>query len=184
MMQKKLGLFLNVILLSSTINTLKAKDELRKVFIMGSLAVLGTGGHYLKQMNDEYSKENKKTDLRMRLTKAGLAAGSILAVDILTGDKSSTGENIAKIAAATVAMAATTQSVADVLRPIPLIGGLLTDPVDEYGEERKDIGAVARFALVYIPLRSIAVNSFGSSNRNKKTCDHRCTSACYHYDLQ
>ena len=160
-MQKKLAFILNVTLLSGLANAIIAKDEIRKVVIMGSLAVLGTGGHYLQQMNDEYSRKNKKTDLKMRLTKAGLAAGSILAVDLLTGDKSSTSENIAKIAAATVAMAATTQPVADVLRPIPLIGGLLTDPVDENGDERKDIGAVARFALVYIPLRSLAVQYFG-----------------------
>lgn len=162
-MQKKLSLALSIVLLTGLTNSIKAEGEIiKKLIIVGSLATLGYGGHCLQQMNDEYSKKNKKPDMQMRLTKTALAAGSILAVDILTGDTSTTNQHLAKIAVAAIAMAATTQPVADVLRPIPLIGGLLTDPVDEDGDERKDIGAIARFALAYIPLRQGVVKIFPS----------------------
>ena len=166
-MQKKLSLALTFIALAGLTNSVKAQDEIKKVLIMGSLATLGYGGHCLQQMNDEYSKANKKPDMNLRLTKTALAAGSILAVDILTGDTSSTSQHLAKIAVATIAMAATTQPVADALRPIPLLGGLLTDPVDEDGDERKDIGAIARFALTYIPLRQTAVKMFPNVESRK-----------------
>ncbi len=166
-MQKKLSFILSIMLLTGLTNFVKAEDEIKKLLIIGSLATLGYGGHCLQQMNDEYSKKNKKPDMQMRLTKTALAAGSILAVDILTGDTSTTQQHLAKIGVAAIAMAATTQPVADVLRPIPLIGGLLTDPVDEDGDERKDIGAIARFALAYIPLRQLAVKCFPSVQSKK-----------------
>jgi hypothetical protein len=166
-MQKKLALLLNSALLGGFANSLKAQDEIRKVATMGAIAGLGYGGHYLQQMNDEYSRKNKKPDNHMRLAKIATAAGAILAVDILTGETSTTNQHIAKVLVAGIAMAATTQPVADVLRPIPLVGGLLTDPVDEDGDERKDIGAVARFALAYIPLRQAVVGIFPSTASKK-----------------
>jgi len=159
-MQKKLLRALTVVIIAGLGNSIQAENEIKKLAIVGSIATLGYGGHCLQQMNDEYSKNNKKPDIQMRTTKMALAAGSIVAVDMLTGDTSTVSQDLAKIAVAAVAMAATTQPVADVLRPIPLVGGLLTDPVDEDGDERKDIGAIARFALVYIPLRYNVVQLF------------------------
>jgi hypothetical protein len=168
-MQKKLAFLLNVALLSGLAHSLKADGEINKLFTIGAIAGLGYGGHYLQQMNDEYSKKNKKPDNKMRFAKTVTAAGAILAADILTGDTNTTNQHLAKIAVAGVAMLATTQPVADALRPIPLIGGLLTDPVDEDGDERKDAGAIARFALTYIPLRQAVVQVFPSAGSNTGT---------------
>ncbi len=156
-MQKKLAFLLNVALLGGLTNSLRADGEIKKLCTIGAIAGLGYGGHYLQQMNDEYSKKNKKSDNKMRLAKTMTAMGALVATDILTGETSTTNQHVAKVAAAGIAMLATTQPVADALRPIPLIGGLLTDPVDEDGDERKDIGAIARFALIYIPLRNAVV---------------------------
>lgn len=159
---KKLALFLNILVCGGAYS-LKAEGEIKKLATIGAIASLGYSGHYLQQLNEKYSRENRKPDNSMRLTKTITAAGAILAIDILTGDTSTTEQHLAKIAVAGIAMAATTQPVADVLRPIPLVGGLLTDPVDEDGDERKDMGAIARFALAYIPLRQAVVKVFPST---------------------
>ena len=166
-MQKKLAFLLNVALLGGLTNSLKADNEIKKIAILGSLASIGAGAYHLDNLNKEYSKKNKKPDLQMRLIKAATAAGSILAVDVLTDDTSTTKQHLAKIGVAFIAMAATTKPVADTLRPIPLLGGLLTDPIDEDGDERKDIGAIARFALAYIPLRQAVVHFFPNTASRK-----------------
>ncbi len=161
-MNRKLALLLNIVVCAGACS-LKAEGEIRKLATIGAIAGLGYGGHHLQQMNEEYSRKNKKPDNQMRFAKIATAMGAILAVDVLTGETSTTNQHLAKVAVAGVAMLATTQPVADVLRPIPLIGGLLTDPVDEDGDERKDIGAIARFALAYIPLRQAALKMCSNS---------------------
>jgi hypothetical protein len=161
-MHKRLALLLNIVVFGG-VYSLKADGEIKKLFTIGALAGLGYGGHHLQQMNEEYSRKNKKPDSQMRFAKIATAMGAILAVDVLTGETSTTNQHLAKVAVAGVAMLATTQPVADVLRPIPLVGGLLTDPVDEDGDERKDIGAIARFAIAYIPLRQAALSILSNS---------------------
>src|SRR6266404_2425159 len=114
-MQKKLAFLLNVALLGGLTNSLRADGEIKKLCTIGAIAGLGYGGHYLQQMNDEYSKKNKKSDNKMRLAKTMTAMGALVATDILTGETSTTNQHVAKVAAAGIAMLATTQPVADAL---------------------------------------------------------------------
>jgi hypothetical protein len=160
-MQKKLLFFLNVTLLGSTTSFVKAEGELVKLAVLGSLATIVTGGHFITQMNDDYSRMDKKPDLKLRLAKAVVAGGTFAAVDILMGDTRTTSESLAKILAGTATTIFTTaKPLTEVLRIIPVVGGILTDPIDKQGDERKDIGAFARFALVYFALRQGAISLF------------------------
>jgi len=111
-------------------------------------------------MNNEYSKSNRNPDLNMRLTKGMLLGTTIIGIDFLLGDLHNTPNSLARVGALLLAMTATTETVADAIRQIPLLDGFLTDPVDEHGHEKKDFGAIARFALVFVPLRSLAMYCF------------------------
>lgn len=162
-MQKQLSLTLAIVLLASSTHYLNAvKSNLEKLAIGVSLATIAGGGTYANNMNEEYTKEQKDPDAKMRITKAIVTSAAIIGIDIVSGDNTNTGRNIAKVGCVLVASLAATQPVADVIRPIPLIGGILTDPVDENGKEQKDFGALSRFALAHIALRKVVLPFFPS----------------------
>jgi hypothetical protein len=161
-MQRKLAFLLNVVLFGGLTSSLRAdRTPLEKIAITGLVGGLLYGGNKAQQMNEEYSKKHKKPDMKMRLTKTALAAGTIVGMDILLGDND-TKQNLVKLGALSLGLAAATEPVANVVRQVPIIGGLLTDPVDEEGEEIKDFGAIARFAVVYVPLREAGLKIFCS----------------------
>ena len=151
---KKNGLLvLSCVLLTSVTNYINAVDraDLAKVaFGLG----LAAGGNYAQKMNEEYSRENKDPDTTMLITKGALAVGTTIGLDILTGDLDSAPEMAVKVGALLLALGTQTQFVADLVRPIPFIGGLITDPVDKNGKEKKSFGAAVRLVAVYVPLRN------------------------------
>jgi hypothetical protein len=151
---KKNGLLvLSCVLLTGVTNSINAisNADLSKIaFGIG----LAAGGNYAQKMNEEYSRENKDPDEKMLITKGALAIGTTIGLDILTGELDSAPEMAVKVGALLLALGTQTQFVADLARPIPFIGGLITDPVDENGKEKKSFGAAVRLVAVYVPLRN------------------------------
>jgi hypothetical protein len=163
-MKKNLLFLLNIALLGF-VNIVKAdRTPLEKIVITGVVGGLLYGGIKAEQMNKEYSKKHKKPDLYMRGAKTLLAGGTIVGMDILLGDND-TKQNLVKLGALSVGLFATTEPVAEIIREIPIIGGLLTDPVDEDGDEIKDFGAISRFAVTYMPLREAGLKYFCSQQK-------------------
>jgi hypothetical protein len=157
-MQKKLSIVLSVMLLTGLNNSVKADaSAIKKAVIVAGLGTIVGAGQYAANMNEEYSRNKKDPDARMRATKALGAAVTLIGADLILND-SSTAENLVKIGAFSLALLATTEPVANVVREVPVIGGLLTDPIDENGNEKKDFGAIARFALVFIPVRDFLLS--------------------------
>jgi len=157
-MQKKLLFLLNITLLGSTTSFVKAeKSVLEKICIVGGIGALVYGGNEAQQMNEEYSKKHKKPDWNMRIKKTLLSAGTIVGTDLLLADTNDTGKNLVKLGAFSFGLLATTEPVAELVRQVPIIGGLLTDPVDEDGDEIKDFGAITRFAVTYMPVRELGL---------------------------
>lgn len=165
--QKNVSLALSILLLTGLTNFINAKSNLEKIALGVAVATIAGGGKYAEQMNEEYSKADKDPDLKMRCTKALVTSAAIIGIDIVSGDNTNTGRNIAKVGCVLAASLAATQLVADVVRPIPLIGGILTDPVDENGKEQKDFGALSRFALAHIALRKIVLPYFPGKSERK-----------------
>ncbi len=167
-MQKNILAILSFMLLVGSTNVSLAKDDawtpLKKVCIIAGVTSIATMGKYTSDMNKEYSKTNKKADLKMRTAKVIGAASLLLGTDLLTGDTSNTYKNLAKITAFGIASVAVTDTVANIVREIPGVGGLLTDPVDENGKEVKDLGAAARVLLLYVPVAALAVSAVSSSS--------------------
>lgn len=162
-MQKNLSLALSIMLLTGLTNSISAINSSDVSKIAFGIA-LAAGGNYAQKMNEEYSKENKDPDETMMLTKGLLAVGTTVGLDILTGELGSAPEMAVKVGALLVALGAQTQLVADLVRPIPFIGGLITDPVDANGKEKKSFGAAVRLVAVYVPLRNKGLQFVRSSN--------------------
>lgn len=120
--------------------------------VVGIGVMLGAGQFASKQ-NEEYHNQNKRPNWNMRFYKA-LGIGSVLlATDILAHDMSDTKLNLCKLAAFTVSLLGVTDTAGNLARQLPIIGGLLADPIDKEGNEMKDSGTFMRGLLIYAPLR-------------------------------
>jgi hypothetical protein len=160
-MQKKL-IALSVVLFlalnSSVVYSTEGFNGIKTAVILGGLGSITAAGARAAKMNEEYSKKKKAPDFNMRATKAIGAACILVGADLVLGDTSNTPRNLAKLGAFSVSLLAVTDTAANIVREIPIIGGLLTDPVDEKGKEIRDSGAYARGLLVYVPLRDFALS--------------------------
>ena len=164
---KKIKLIYSLLFVSSI--SLQAIDTVAIEKLASIIAVVGAGGAAIsmKEMNEEYSRLEKRPDAKMRGRKTLGAMGLVLGMDLLMSKGNffswkGSLESLAKIVSFGVAMLATTEPVARFCRNTPLLShlsGFLTDPVDADGHEIKDFGATARFAFVYIPLRNIALEN-------------------------
>lgn len=162
-MQKKL-VALSLVLFAALNSSVVYAGEssfsgIKAAVVLGGLGSITLAGNKATAMNEEYSKNKKAPDFKMRATKSVGAAVMLVGGDILLGNTSDTKLNLAKLAAFSVSLLAITDTAADVVRAIPLVGGLLTDPVDHHGKEVRDSGAYARGLLLYIPLRELAVKA-------------------------
>lgn len=132
-------------------------NGIKAAVVIAGLGTITGAGAKATQMNQDYAKNKKSPDFKMRATKAVGAAAILVGTDLLLGDTKNTKQNLAKLAAFSVSLLAITDTAANIVRELPIIGGLLTDPVDEHGKEQKDSGAYARGLLVYVPLRELAL---------------------------
>lgn len=128
-------------------------NTLHKVGALSGLGAMLAAGNFAARQNEEYHNGCKKPDWNMRLTKA-LGAGIILfGTNIITQNTSDTKLNLAQLGAFTISLFAITDTAGHFISKIPMLKGILTDPLDQYGDEIKDSGAFARGMLVYVPLR-------------------------------
>ncbi len=135
----------------------------------------GTVGYEMKDMNDRYSKEGKRPDIKMRAYKTMGGLALIAALELFSNNNKpiSTYQRALQIAAKLSSFGLSTLMISDPVAKffretpgIKSISGFLTDPVDKDGYEWHDFGAFARVALVWLPLRegSVAiVNHFFES---------------------
>lgn len=175
---KKIVMLLSVVLCAGSNNSLIGAQAafndfcnmpefgtLRKVAAAAGIGAVLFAGNKAKQLNEEYTKEKKRPDLKMRLWKAVGGMAIIVGTDILTGDMADTRKNMIKMGAATIALfAVVTPAVAKAARHIPVVGGYLTDPYKPAninkgkGErERTDGGAFIRGLLFYMPLSALGM---------------------------
>lgn len=163
-MQKKIVTLFMLSLFSVNVLSIPKIDtsSLKKLATIGCLIGLGTSALKAQQMNDQYTKAGKRPDTKMRFYKTIGTLALVAGVDIITQEKPSLSlESLAKVTAYAVSLLATTDPVARACREVPVINnltGFLTDPVDENGNEIKDFGAIARFALLHIPVRAALIN--------------------------
>lgn len=140
---------------------------LKTILSLAGIAAIGATGRYSEKLNEEYEQRGATPDTRLRLLKLGAAGLSLLGLDIITGENNMI-ENGAKLAAFAVSSFAITDKCALIVKRIPLIGALFTDPMRERTVkgangsdpikqrlEQKDIGAAARVTAAYIPLKAV-----------------------------
>jgi len=159
-MQKKLSLALSFMLLTGLTNSVNAAggwSATKKAATIAGICIVLGGGQYVEKMNKEYADARKDPDLTLALTKTGAAAGLLIGTDMLMNDHN-TAENLVKIGAFTVALAAGSDTVAHAVKHIPSIGAILTGPIVD-GKEVKDAGAAARIVMAYIPLRQMGLDA-------------------------
>jgi hypothetical protein len=161
-MKKNLLILAATIVMAATNNSFADTTGLQKIAIAGGIGSIGLAGKWTTDLNQEYSKQKKSPDFKMRAAKAVGAVIMLAGCDILSGDTQDTARNIAKVAAYGISLCAITDTVGDAVRHIPLVGGILTDPIDENGREMKDSGAFARGILLYVPLRALACKYFSN----------------------
>lgn len=167
-MQKKLSLALSIMMFAGITNSVNAaKSNIQKAIIGASLVTIASGGAYANDMNAEYSRKKKRPDAKMRIVKSGVLAATIIGIDVILGDDKNTARNVAKVGCVLASMLAASQTVADVIRSIPLVGGVFTDPVDENGNEQTDTGAFSRFAIAHVAIRKAVLPYFPGDTTNK-----------------
>ncbi|BDC34053.1 hypothetical protein Noda2021_00110 [Candidatus Dependentiae bacterium Noda2021] len=137
--------------------TLKTLKAVGGVTVLGAVAA---GGNYADKLNSEYEQLNKNPDLKMRLVKSGgmVLMGTVIEHLFFKEDGEKTAvvawRNLAKIGALTAAtLFATSETVENIAREIPLVRGFLTDP-----KGTRDLGMINRFALAWLVTRSLALN--------------------------
>jgi len=167
-MQKKLMLLsfmIFTLLNNSLVYASEGVSGIQAAVVIAGLGTITGAGTQATKMNEEYSKKKKSPDFKMRATKAVGAAAILVGADLLLGNTKNTKENLTKLAVFSVSLFAITDTAANIVRELPIIGGLLTDPVDEHGREMKDSGAYARGLLVYVPLRQLALQCVSNSSK-------------------
>jgi hypothetical protein len=169
-MQKKLSFILSFMVFVSFISSSRSDagfgdwSATKKVGMLAGVCSILGAGQYAKNLNEEYAKEKKAPDAKMTAVK--IATGGLLLVgsDILLFDTHDTQDNLLKLAAFGASLLAGTDMVANGVKYIPCLGGILTGPIDKHGEETKDAGAAARVLLTYVPLRDTLLGYFGSKS--------------------
>lgn len=168
-MQKKLSLALSIMLFAGLTTSVNADwSGAKKVASIAGVCLILGGGQYVDKMNKEYATERKDPDLKLALAKSTAAAAMLIGVDMLLNDHD-TAQNLVKIGAFTVALAAGTDTVAHVVNNIPSVGAILTGPIVD-GKEVKDSGAAARVIISYMGLRQWGLNTLAevTSSSTKK----------------
>ena len=159
-MQKKVSLALSIMLLTGLTNSVNATNgwsaTKKAVTVAGICCIIGAG-RYVEGMNKEYANNRKDPDWQLAVAKTGAAAGLLIGTDMLLNDHN-TAENLVKIGAFTVALAAGTDTVAHAVKHIPSVGAILTGPIVD-GKEVKETGAAARIVMAYVPLRQMGLEA-------------------------
>ena len=162
-MKKILFALLCALSCSSTIRPVSTPE---KIATLVTLSVTVSGGYRAEQLNEEYTRYNKRPDTHMRLIKLGLIGATAFGLDYYLGDGKNIPRDLGRVAALGISYLATSQVVADFVKQIPVISGLLTDPIDKHGNEMTDIGAYGRGVLTYIGLREIV--KYCTHDQNKR----------------
>ncbi|HSC25579.1 MAG TPA: hypothetical protein VLB80_05195 [Candidatus Babeliales bacterium] len=161
-MQKKLLLVLNVVLFSGLTNSITINaGTIKTAAIIAGIGAIGAGGSYAKDMNKEYAEAEKDPDTKLLLVKAGAAITMVIGAEYVSasnGSGSDLAENLIKIAVGVVAFGAHSDRIARCARYIPLLGDVITDPIDpKTGKENKHIGACVRTIMTYVALKGLAL---------------------------
>jgi len=154
------------------------KQTLGTVLKVAVIAGAGTVGYEVKDMNDKYSKEGKRPDIKMRAYKTMGGLALIAALELFSNNNKpiSTYQRalqlVAKLSSFGLSTLMISDPVAKFFRETPVvrsISGFLTDPVDKDGYERHDFGAFARVALVWLPMRELSLKlvNFFFKQKNK-----------------
>ena len=157
---------LSYILLCSILvgSNLSANLPITKEAAMGlcTLIAVVSLGKQADQLNEEYTKKNRKPNFKLAIRKIGSLWLTTVALECVCNRKDDSCAKAKNLAIKSILLLGTlpfaTDTVANHLRPIPIIGGLLTDPVDkENGKECKHMGAYIRALLPYLVARQFAI---------------------------
>ena len=167
---KKLSFILSFVVFASFISFSRSNAGIndwsatKKVgMIAGVCGLLGLG-RYVENLNKEYAKEEKAPDAHMTTVKIVTGGALWIGSDVLLFDTHDTRDNLLKLAAFGGSLLAGTDIVANGVKHVPCLGGILTGPIDKHGAEVKDAGAAARILLTYVPLRDTLLQYFGSKS--------------------
>lgn len=165
MMKNKILLILSFTLCGMNSSYGSEWSALHKVAAIGGIGVMFAAGNYASKLNEEYHSNKKRPDWQMRLCKTIGAGTILLATDMLGNNTGDTKFNLGKLAAFTISLLGITDTAGYCVRQIPILKGILADPVDDNNNEIKDSGAVARVLLLYIPLRAVISKWLGVNAR-------------------
>jgi hypothetical protein len=158
-MQKKLLLTLcSLSLIGSITNINTGLSTPEKIVSLVALAAIAGGGNHATELNRLYSEQGKAPDAYMRFTKTACLSTAVLGLDYFTSE-CNTMQDLGKVFAYGLSLFAASPTAANIIRPIPCLGGILTDPVDRVtGEEtHPDSGAYGRGLLAYIGMRELVI---------------------------
>lgn len=103
-MQKKLLLTFGLLFAASNSSAsqyaalISEFSGLKTILALAGVATIGGMGRYAESLNEEYERDNKAPDTRLRLCKLGATGLSLLGLDIITGNNNVI-ENSAKLIA-------------------------------------------------------------------------------------
>jgi hypothetical protein len=158
-MQKKLSFALSIMLLTGLTNSVNAADwsGIKKFAVVAGVIGVFAGGQYADEMNKEYARTRKDPDAQLALVKSAAGATMLLGADMILHEHD-TAENLAKIAAFTIALSAGSDTVAHGINYVAglvhaeRVSACVTGPIVD-GKEVKESGAAIRVLAVYVPLR-------------------------------